>query len=64
MVIFFERNYMCIIVRIDNDSFLQIGSIWSKQIFAPIEFVNQSILYSIGKTDIFIMKLQTYFFCK
>ena len=55
---------MCIIVRIENDSFLHIGSIWSKQIFAPIEFVNQSILYSIGKTDIFIMKLQTYFFCK
>jgi hypothetical protein len=26
--------------------------------FAPTKFVNQSILYSIGKTDIFMMKLQ------
>lgn len=32
--------------------------------FAPAKFVNQSILYSIGKTDIFMMKLQTYFFSK
>ena len=29
--------------------------------FTPTEFVNQSILYSIDKTNIFMMKLQNLF---
>jgi hypothetical protein len=36
----------------------------SKQHSAPTEIVNQSILYCIGKTDIFMINYKTYFFCK
>lgn len=61
----FSRETICVLIISIENGFLQIGSVWTKQTnIAPNESVNQSILSSIAKTDIFIMMLQTYFFCK